>query len=76
MIPFVFITICYWMANLNNGIDRYFICSGIIILVAQTAVSFGEFLSACAPNTNSAIALSGPVLVPQMIFAGFLLNLE
>jgi hypothetical protein len=64
------------MANLNNDLDRYFICAGILILVAHTAVSFGTFLSACAPNTNVAIALSGPVLVPQMIFAGFLINLE
>ena len=69
-------SICYWMANLNNELDRFFTCVLIVILVAQTAVSFGTFLSACAPTTNIAIAISGPVLVPLMIFSGFLLNSE
>lgn len=76
VLPFIFTTICYWMADLNNDLSRFLICAAMLILVAQTAVSFGTFLSACAPNTNSAIALSGPIIVPFMIFSGFLLNSE
>jgi ATP-binding cassette, subfamily G (WHITE), eye pigment precursor transporter len=76
IMPTIFMSICYWMANLNNELDRFFTCVLIVILVAQTSVSFGTFLSACAPSTNVAIAISGPVLVPLMIFSGFLLNSE
>ena len=64
------------MANLGDNLHSFFITLGMIILVAQTSVSFGTFLSVSAPNTNAAIALAGPVLVPLMIFSGFLLNSE
>lgn len=36
----------------------------------------GGALSAAAPNTNVALALSAPLLVPLMIFGGFFLNNE
>jgi ABC-type multidrug transport system permease subunit len=62
------------MANLNNDVDRYFICCAIIILVSNASVSFGRFLSAVAPSINVALGLSGPVLVPLMIFSGVFLN--
>jgi ATP-binding cassette, subfamily G (WHITE), eye pigment precursor transporter len=68
--------IVYWMVSLNNDFVRFVICTGIVILVAQSASSFGTFLSACVPNVDVGIALAGPVLVPQIIFSGFLLNLE
>jgi hypothetical protein len=45
VLPFVFITIVYWMANLNNEIDRFLICAAAIVFVANVSVSFGEFLS-------------------------------
>ena len=63
LMPTIFMSICYWMANLNNGIDRFLIAVLIVVLVTQTSVSFGTFLSACAPSTQIAIALSGPALV-------------
>ncbi|RNA38851.1 white-like isoform X1, partial [Brachionus plicatilis] len=66
----------YWMANLNNSADRFFICVAIIVLVVQCSLAFGCFLSAVAPSTNVALALAGPILVPLMIFSGFLLNNE
>ena len=66
--------IVYSMANLSNDLNKFLTCVGIIVLVVQTAVSFGAFLSVCAPNTNVAITLSGPILVPMLIFSGFLIN--
>jgi hypothetical protein len=82
------------MSNLNNDVTRFFICIGILVLVSQAAVAFGEefnlsvnirkesnfflflgtFLSAAAPSTNAAISMSAPLIVPQMIFAGYFLN--
>jgi hypothetical protein len=35
---------------LNNDVGRFFICVGIIILVANCSVSFGCFLSVVAPK--------------------------
>nr|QNH67970.1 ATP-binding cassette transporter subfamily G-like protein 4 [Brachionus plicatilis] len=74
LLPFIFITINYWMSNLNNDVGRFFICVGIVILVANAAVAFGSIISAVAPNPTAASALSAPLLVPLMIFSGFFLN--
>ena len=41
-LPFIFVTILYWMANLNDSAASFFLCCFIIILVANTAVSFGK----------------------------------
>ena len=76
LIPTIFITIVYWMGDLNKEGNRFLICVGIIILVAQCSVSFGTFLSVTAPNTSTALAITGPILVPFMIFSGILLNSE
>jgi uncharacterized phage infection (PIP) family protein YhgE len=43
VLPFVFTTIIYWMANLSSDVWAFLTCAAIIILVAQTAVSFGNF---------------------------------
>lgn len=62
VLPFVFVTINYWMSNLNSDVGKFFICAGIIILVANTSVAFGSFLSAAAPSANAALGLSGKKL--------------
>ena len=69
-------TIVYWMTNLNRDLDRFVMCLIIINLVVQSSFAFGTFISAVSPSTNIALALSGPLLVPLMIFSGFLLNFE
>ncbi|RNA30833.1 white isoform X1, partial [Brachionus plicatilis] len=76
IIPIIFVSIIYWMSDLSREGNRFAICVFMIILVAQCSVSFGTFLSAVAPNTNTALALTGPILAPFMIFSGILLNSE
>lgn len=76
VIPVIFVSIIYWMSDLSREGNRFIICICMIILVAQCAVSFGTFLSAVSPNTNTALALTGPILAPFMIFSGVLLNSE
>nr|APD26554.1 ATP-binding cassette transporter subfamily G-like1 protein [Brachionus koreanus] len=76
LLPILFMSIAYWMANLNNNVERFFTCVCIIVLVVQCSLAFGCFLSAVAPSTNIALALAGPILVPLMIFSGFLLNYD
>jgi len=65
-LPFIFMLVVFWMANINESIVNFLVCTGIIILSAQASVSFGNFLSAVSPSTNVAIALSGPVLVKKI----------
>lgn len=62
------------MTNLNNDVTKFFICSAIVILVAQTALAFGQFLSAIAPANASSTDLAGPTALPFMIFGGYFLN--
>lgn len=38
----MFVTITYWMANLNNDGGRYIIACIVVIIVSNVAVSFGE----------------------------------
>jgi hypothetical protein len=42
ILPFIFISIPYFAIGLNPAADRFFIASGIIILVANVASSFGN----------------------------------
>ena len=70
----MFTTIVYWMSNLNNDPIRFMFCCLTLVLVANSAVSFGSFISASAPSVNAALALSAPILVPLMIFSGYFLN--
>ncbi|RNA15896.1 white isoform X1 [Brachionus plicatilis] len=76
VIPIIFVSIIYWMSDLSREGNQFIICICMIILVAQCAVSFGTFLSAVSPDTNTALALTGPILAPFMIFSGVLLNSE
>ncbi len=44
ILPFIFISIPYFAIGLNPAADRFFIASGIIILVANVASAFGKNL--------------------------------
>lgn len=42
LFPFIAIAILYYAVGLNPEPDRFFICAGIVILVVNTATSFGN----------------------------------
>ena len=42
LFPAVFVAICYFMIGLNSDVTCFFICVGIVILVANCAASFGK----------------------------------
>ncbi len=58
------------MSDLNNDLDVFFICVGVVMLVTQISVAFGTFLSAATPSTKAALSLAGPLLTPLMVFSG------
>jgi len=72
--PLLFVSILYYMVGLNPGVSQFFTCAGIIVLVANTAVSYGYLISCASKNLDMALAISAPLLIPFMIFGGFLLN--
>jgi hypothetical protein len=76
LLPIIFMSIVYWMADLNKDIDRFIICLVIINLVVQSSFAFGTFVSSISPSINVALATAGPLMVPLMVFSGFLLNFE
>jgi len=39
--PVLFVSVIYYMVGLTPEAEKFFICMGIITIVANTAVSFG-----------------------------------
>ncbi|XP_076032219.1 eye pigment precursor family transporter white [Oratosquilla oratoria] len=72
--PFVFVSITYFLVGFNNSVTSFFVCAGIVTLVANTAISFGYMISCVARNLNVALAISAPFIIPLMLFGGFFLN--
>ena len=56
------------MADLNNNMGTFFTTLLTVILVSQTAVALGTFISVAAPSLNGALALSAPVMVGFLCF--------
>jgi hypothetical protein len=42
--PFVFVAISYFAIGLNPAVDRFFICCGIVVLVANVCTSFDKII--------------------------------
>jgi len=70
----IFTCIYYWMVGLNSDPIRFLIACLINILIAQAAVGFGYMTACLAPSLPIALEISGPVIVPLMIFGGFFLD--
>lgn len=69
IIPILFTTIVYWMADLNNEFEKFAITCGTIIIASFTAASMGLLIATVAPTLNIALALAPSILVPLMIFS-------
>uniref|UniRef100_A0A6A7G0X1 Protein white n=1 Tax=Hirondellea gigas TaxID=1518452 RepID=A0A6A7G0X1_9CRUS len=72
--PMLFVCVIYYMVGLNPAVEHFFICMGILVLVANIAVSFGYFISCMSKNVEMALAISAPLIIPFMLFGGFFLN--
>ncbi|CAF0914230.1 unnamed protein product [Brachionus calyciflorus] len=71
IIPGFMITVVYYMAGLNDNFGVFVQIFFTIILCTQVAVSWGLFLSAASPNSEAAIALVAPAVMPLLILCGF-----
>ncbi|CAF0826300.1 unnamed protein product [Adineta ricciae] len=71
---FILGTIVYWMANLYDNTQHYFILQGILILCGIVSVSVGTLIGVSMPTPDAAAALIVPVVLPLFVFAGFFIN--
>ncbi|KNE59398.1 hypothetical protein AMAG_03681 [Allomyces macrogynus ATCC 38327] len=74
IMPWIMISIMYWMIGLQNDVSKYFIATGLTVLMAQCGTAIG-MLAACAFNELSvALAIVPVILLPLMLFSGLFVN--
>ena len=73
-LPFLFTAICYYMVDLNNDIDRFFLHLLIVILTSTAAQSLGYLISALVPSVSVALAITPVIVIPFMLFGGLFIN--
>ncbi|XP_067138566.1 protein white [Centruroides vittatus] len=76
VLPALFTSIVYWMVGLRADVTSFFLCVGIVTLASNAACSFGYMISSCSTSISMAISIGPPMIIPLMLFGGFLLNIE
>jgi len=76
LVPVIFGTITGFMANLPFTLTSYLIFMGTLCLHASSGASLGYLIGCAAPSRDVAQMLMPLAIMPQMFFAGFMINLE
>jgi ATP-binding cassette, subfamily G (WHITE), eye pigment precursor transporter len=76
LLPFLLVTIVYWMAALNPAWQAYLTACCILALVANAAISFGYIFSCACKSTQTALAVGMTLVMPLTLFGGLFLNLR
>jgi ABC-type multidrug transport system permease subunit len=72
----IFFCISYWMCNLNNHIDRFFIFIGIMCLVIFCTQSFGYFIISMINHYPTAFMASSFLFTIFLMSCGWVINLK
>ncbi|CAG0879456.1 unnamed protein product [Darwinula stevensoni] len=72
--PAVFTAVTYFMIGLNEKIERFLVCTLIMIIVANVSTAFGYMISCVTRSIGLALTVGPPILVPYMLFGGFFIN--
>lgn len=70
----LFVTIMYWMAQLNQGATQFFLFYAINICTSLAAVALYSVIGVLSPNTTVASILVAMFSVLFFQFSGFLIN--
>lgn len=70
----LFVTIMYWMAQLNQGAVQFFLFYAINICTSLAAVALYSVIGVLSPNTTVASILIAMMSVLFFQFSGFLIN--
>eukprot|EP00760_Papus_ankaliazontas_P017239 PhM_4_TR17079/c0_g1_i1/m.87245 len=74
LFPVLFCCILYWMAGLRAAADAFFLFVVGIILVANTAQSFGLLITAAFDNVETALAIVPVFVLPFALVGGLAVN--
>lgn len=74
LVSFIFVTVLYFMVGLNPQFSSYLIALTVVILITHCAVSYGYLISCLSSSSMMAMSLGPPLLMPLILFSGFLLN--
>jgi len=74
--PCFFATVSYWMIGFGDDITRYFEFMLVIILVVLAAYSLGYLISTMGGTYALANAMTAPIVLPLVLFAGFFVNIN
>ena len=82
LFPTVFSSVCFFMMRLRIELDTiplvfaWLKFTGTCVLASSVATSMGLWISTAAPTVAVALALAPVVLMPFMLFSGFLVNIK
>ncbi|CAG9834805.1 unnamed protein product [Diabrotica balteata] len=76
ILPVSFTAACYFLIGLYGTATKFFITCGIVILVANAALSYGYLVSCISRNTPMALTLGAPLVIPFLLFGGYFMNLS
>ena len=76
VLPFILVTISYWMAAMNEDFGIFIICCCILAVVANAAVSFAYIFSCACSSTQTAVGLGMTLVMPLTLFGGLFMNLR
>ena len=62
------------MIGLRDDAAAFFLFLATVVFIVHVVLSFSYLLSCAVGDAAVATALGGPVIVPFMLFGGFMLN--
>ena len=71
---FFYVTILYFLAGLFPSAKQYLMYISAVCLVGMIAVTLGLIIGALVPSVNLGPSLVTPVLMPLIVFSGFLIS--
>ncbi|KAK3256822.1 hypothetical protein CYMTET_34063 [Cymbomonas tetramitiformis] len=72
----VYTLVIYFMTNLRNGWDHFFIYLGVMVLENFVGISVGLLLSASLPSVEMAPNIAPAIVILFLMFSGYFLNEE
>jgi ABC-type multidrug transport system ATPase subunit len=76
VVPFIFSAIFYHLASLRATAQAFWTFTGTIILISQCAAGLGLMVGCLVPSPEVATTVAPVFLIPLIIVAGLLVNVE
>ncbi|BET03387.1 ATP-Hypothetical protein cassette sub-family G (WHITE) member 2 [Nesidiocoris tenuis] len=76
ILPIVYVSVMYYMVNLNPSYERFLWHALVQVTVANIGTSFGYFIGIITNDLSLALNCATPMIIPLILFSGFLLNID